>query len=586
MDIQTSLNRRVTPVRVFLAAYSSREYLAVGFVLLAATLLLHGSALDGFWRWDDGAHLGSVARYSAWEYFFIPELTRSLAGGAHVTPWNPFFYKINLMLFGLHPQGHYAHLLVLIAMGSTLFYAVLRQWLPWLSALAGALALLLGKPTIHIAQGLMHGHYATGLIFSLLAILGWVRFLNGGRAAWLWLATFAYLLATTCKEVYVPLVALLPFLPAGSLRQRLRALWPFVLVALFYVGWRYAVLGHLLGGYRPGGEGFDAHHAMRQLAAIPQLLTGTRMAGSVELAIFSILFVLAAWRKRINWPLLVVLAGMTLLPLVPLTTFPGIYHPDRYLFVFWVMLAGSIAVIWPAKPDAYVALFLGAMLLVLMGVEHIREEKRLKSDLAYWDTLYRAVLSTDARQQGIYIGPDDDGYRSLVLTGAQSARILLEPDTAMGMPVLLADSIFAGEIMFSAKWHKQAFLQYDAGKMVPLSPEGLAEVSNKWSGFLARGLDKEIRVDIRYENDMLHWKVGPYPGQYFVLSNITMTTLSIQNKGSIPWQVDRPLDISVCYVDQNAKWAACSPRLRLEPKDRRLYWSGQGIGAPEPVSVQ
>lgn len=116
------------------------------------------------------------------------------------------------------------------------FYAVLRQWLPVLPALMGALTLLLGKPTYHIAAGLMHGHYATGFALSMLAILGWVHYLREGKKYWIALSVASYVLAITCKEVYVPLVMLLPFLPAGPIKQRIQATVPFVLVGIAYVG--------------------------------------------------------------------------------------------------------------------------------------------------------------------------------------------------------------------------------------------------------------------------------------------------------------------------------------------------------------
>lgn len=585
MNNETCRKRRLTVVIDSFNSKPYREYLAIGLFLFLMTVLLHGSALDGYWRWDDGVYLHFVAQYSPVEYFFIPEITKA-SSGANVTPWNPFFYALNLALFGLNPQGHYSHLLLLVALGCTLFYAVLRLWFPPIAALAGALALLLGKPTIHIAQGLMHGHYATGLVFTLLAILGWVRFLKGGSAAWLCLAALAYLLAATCKEVYVPLPVLLLFLPAGTRQQRLKWLWPFLLIALLYAGWRYAVLGHLLGGYRPDGESFDLHAAFTQMAAIPRLLSATSFAGSLELAVYSSLFFWAAWKNRINWLFLITILIVIALPLVPLTIFPGIRTPDRYLFAFWVMVAGSVAAIWPLKTHPQVVHYLGFVLVGIMGVEHIFEVRRLKPDLTYWDTLYKTTLRSNLNKQHLYIGTDEDGYRNLVLSNAQRALALIEPEKAKALPELISDSVFMVATLPSEKLNRLDLLNYESEKMVPLSSEDLRTLEGRiknWQEFLTRGSSKEIRVGVRHENGLLHWQFGPYPGNYWVSSSIV--TNSIPNEGSHAMRLDRPFDISVCYVNAYERWSTCTPRLRLTPKEKQLFWSGQGEGRlPEPVN--
>lgn len=44
-----------------------------------------------------------------------------------------------------------------------------------------------------------------------------------------------YALAVVCKETYVPLVLLLPFLPRGSVDARLRSVVPFIPVVVLYV---------------------------------------------------------------------------------------------------------------------------------------------------------------------------------------------------------------------------------------------------------------------------------------------------------------------------------------------------------------
>jgi hypothetical protein len=70
-------------------------------------------ALNGYWRFDDGAHLMFATEYSPSQYFFNPVVTRAFSG-ANITPWNVFFYDLNLSIFGFHPAGFYFHLLFLL----------------------------------------------------------------------------------------------------------------------------------------------------------------------------------------------------------------------------------------------------------------------------------------------------------------------------------------------------------------------------------------------------------------------------------------------------------------------------------------
>ena len=129
------------------------------------TILFHINALNGYWRFDDGAHLLFATLYEPWQYFFDPEITRAQSG-ANVTPWNVFFYDINLSIFGFNPSGFYFHLLLLITATTLALYALLRLWLPLPSAILGIILFITGKPTYHLSQELMSNHYRTGMLFS------------------------------------------------------------------------------------------------------------------------------------------------------------------------------------------------------------------------------------------------------------------------------------------------------------------------------------------------------------------------------------------------------------------------------------
>ena len=415
MDIQKVASTPRNPSTRIINWVKNETILAI-LLFFALTFVIHGDSMSASWRWDDGAHLKFAITHSPSQYFFIPEIAR-INSHANLTPWNALFYDVNLSLFGMDTRWHYAHLLLIVALGAFLFFAVLRQWLPVLPALMGALTLLLGKPTYHIAAGLMHGHYATGFALSMLAILGWVHYLREGKKYWIALSVASYVLAITCKEVYVPLVMLLPFLPAGPIKQRIQATVPFVLVGIAYVGWRYLMLGALIGGYTQGH--FDLAQALHQFSRIPKLLIGHEGVADTFLALlFSFLLIKSIFNRNLNWLLITTVTLISATPLFPLTAFPGINNADRYLFVPWIAISALLANCINHQKNSAANYFLYTIIITSLITIHLGERKALNQDLTYWKVLYQFSLTADKSKQAIFVGLDDD-YKKNVLIGAR-----------------------------------------------------------------------------------------------------------------------------------------------------------------------
>lgn len=558
MDFQALRSTRIELCKKFLR-YPQHEYIAAALLLTLVGLMAHGNALTGSWRWDDGVHLNFTARFSPWQYFFDPSIARGYSS-ANVAPWNLLFYDINLSLFGMNTSGHYAHLLLIVVLGAILFYAVLRQWLPPLSAGVGAVALLLGKPTFHIAAGLMHGHYATGFAFSMLAILGWTRYLRGGKWQWIAFSVLAYLLATTCKEVYVPLVVILPFLPAGTLRQRIRGLLPFVLVAIFYTGWRYFILGAFVGGYSEG-KGFNFENAAHQLIGIPELLVGSKISGIFLITCFTGLFFLAFIRKRLNFPLLAVAFFVVFLPLLPLTAFPGIHQSNRYLFIPWLALSACLAAVLPRQTRFIPSATLASLLILVLIATHIQGRKETREEIAFWDTAYRFAISADKTQQALFIGPDD-GYKRSVLAGARYAADLINPDAAPGT-LQIVDESGNGRLTYIKSMGMKIF-EFADGKMLIMSKERLTEKFPHYA-HLQPSKKFPLEVNLTLKAGILKWKFGPYDGKYLV--NILPmpvppnTEFILSREGQTNWSKEKPLKISFCYNNEQKNIFTCSPVL-------------------------
>lgn len=549
--------------------------LAAGLFLCVLTLVLHGSALRGGWRADDGDHLRFALSHQPWEYFFVPAVNRA-HHGATITPWNVLFYDVNLRVFGFAPAGHYLHMLGLVAGAACLLYAVLRQFLARPASLVGASALLLAGPTTHIAQYLMVGHYATGLVFCLAAIYGWIRYVRGGRTVWLGIGAVSYLLATLCKEVCVPLVVLLPFLDVGSVGRRLRALVPFVGIALGYAAWRRVVLGVFLGGASPTGEGFDPVRTLRLLARIPYLLLGegpTGLLGALLLAAALLL----VWREgRVRLPPSLALGTAVCLPLVPLTIVPGILSVDRYLYFPAAALAAGIAAVWPRGGAPRWRAVPALCLLAALGIGHRQQERATRGELRRMDALYGFALGADRRTQGLFV-EGDSGYLMGVLSAVGAARDLFEGRPPEEGLVVLTDTPAALPVLSRGVWSSRTFFHYAGGEVRPMSPVDLSAAVAAQFAALRRGQQREIRVQLTHASGTLRWEFGPWDGEYQV--QLFDGSVTLARKGAYPWPSDKRIELSVCYQGRDG-WVACSPRFGFDPRERSLVWSGTGV-APE-----
>lgn len=366
----------------------------VPIILAAVTLVMHHSALNGFWRFDDGWLLGFAACYSPWEYFFLPSITREISN-AFVTPWLPLTYDINLALFGLSPFGHYAHQLISLWLAAYMSFLVLQFWMSLSWAVFGAMLFLVGTPTVHIAQELITGHYLEGLIFACVAIYGFVRAIRGDGRYWLALGVFGYVLACACKEIYVPFPVLLLALPEGNWKKRFRFVVPFLLVTLLYLCWRVIVLGNVVGGYEHHVE-FSLSDLLISYARMLPLLFGENFIGYLAFAALVILLLLNT-RRRDYWLMLAASAAL-LLPLAPVAIWPGILSPNlRYLFVVWWTVAMGVAVL-AGRNSGYLARSIYRIILVgFIGVAAIQansaERKALIIHAQSFEALYRFALT-------------------------------------------------------------------------------------------------------------------------------------------------------------------------------------------------
>jgi hypothetical protein len=169
-------------------------------------------------------------------------------------------FDADLRLFGLNPAAFYLHHIAVSGVLAAVVYFFLRLWLPPLGAFAGSCLFVMSPCYANNVYLLMTRHYVEGLLWSLCALLLYVKALQEERPLLAWAGAAFYLLAALCKEIYVPLVTVLPFWPWMNLGKektrwmpavasRSLYLAPFVVVALAYTLYRRWMLGVWIGGY-------------------------------------------------------------------------------------------------------------------------------------------------------------------------------------------------------------------------------------------------------------------------------------------------------------------------------------------------
>lgn len=546
---------------------------------------MHKSALHGYWRFDDGAHLRFVALYSPWQYFLQPAVML-LQSYANVTPYNALFYEINLALFGMEPRWHYAHLIVVLAATAFATYRLVRLWQAPVAALLAAVLFLGGLPTLHVAQQLMTGHYATGLLLSVLSLHSFVLGVRQDRRGLVVLGAALYLLATTCKEVYVPLLLVLPVIPVGDLRARLTASLPFVVVAVLYTLWRYAVLGQLMGGYIATPIG--PWEQLRQLLSIPLLLAGWvrgdgmaayflgrgavyPIAGMVILALIA----LASYRKRLRWTLVCVSLPLILLPLLPLTGNPGINEADRYLFLAWwacsVLLATVVGSLRDTGGEYVIQCVCAIGLVALLLSTQMLEHRRITPRLAKENTLYQTALRMDGNT-ALMPPPNRDNYRTL-LAGARQAAALLA-NGPQDPARLAVDKASLCEYTQQGK----TILEFDeaSGSMKDVTSQLETSLTKLLGQQLHSVSGVLLSVRLTFHDSKLQWELGPFDdGVYSVVLGSSPT--KVPARGGISWAGKEPLQFKMSHESSDGS-VALSPILEFDmTKQSEFSWRGSSV---------
>ena len=346
---------------------SRRFVLIVGVALAALTLILHGSALQGFWRFDDPAILLYILENPDIDGYFLSAKQWRAGGVPFFTPWLILDYWLDLRLFGLQPAMFIAHHLLVIWLAALLTFVLLYRYAGAFWSNVAAMLFLLGSPVAIVSQQVMTRHYVTGLVFAILSILFWLRARESPMPFAPALSAVFYLLAMLNKEIFAPLPLVLYFLQDGTLKSRFVAMFPLASSAAIFLLWRSAMLGKVIGGY----AGLDAAKDLpASFVILPQIFFGT---GLSALAAGALLLPVAGWALYVSrrHALLILAASVALL--LPFLAIKASLHPVylRFAFLPWwggcVLLSLGFSRIW-YSPRSRLAAFANKVHLLIVFV--------------------------------------------------------------------------------------------------------------------------------------------------------------------------------------------------------------------------
>lgn len=491
------------------------------FALLVSLLLLHGHVINGWWRWDDPTHLFFITQHLPHAYFFDPQVWRAISP-VNFTPLLNLSFQIDYWLYGLSPSAFYIRQLVVLWLCSVMTLQLLRLWLPPGWAFCAALLFIVAAPVMFVAEQLMTRHYADGLLLAISALYLFVRALRAPRYAYslALAAACLYLLAVLAKEVYAPLAVLLPFIREGQLTRRLRLWLPTLMMVGIYVIWRQHMLAST-GGYGLLNN-FSPMHTLSQLANIPLLLFGQHAIGmAATLAAFISILAVAltpstqCYAKHYSLLLVCLGAGFILLPLVPLTLWPGIRYPDRYLLLPWWSL--SIGIAWGLAVLAqrshlprYIAIGCAIFLLASAAAHTLRLKEPLHAVINEQQTQGRFIWQADA-QEPVWLSP----ALAATLWEYQYVTALREIAGNGPAPMLIADESRLEEYWETHQPSTVWRYQPECGCMQDVADQ-IPALLEEWRSRLRPG--NALEADIHIEDQLITWRFGPYEeGSYSLM---------------------------------------------------------------------
>ena len=454
-----------------------------------------------------------------------------------------------------------------MALAAFLLFALLRRLAGPVWSFLAALVFLAGPPVALVAPQLGVRHYVDGLVLALAAVLSFRRAVEGGGVVWDVAATACAFAAMTCKEIYVPVVLLVLFLPEGTFVRRLRHAAPLLAAAAVYAGWRQVMLSGYVGGYagRTPGAGELVRLAKRLLAQAGEVLFASATPRTrVLLALLAIAFLVAAFRKgRGAAAGALVCAVLAFAPLLPV----GESFQVRYAFLPWAFVAAGTAwtaSVWSAGRGGRIA---GAAVFVFAAaiawpanrsrftdVVRLGERSRTEATFFFEKAGAEDLLRLPV-EQGSY-------YENLADLRREAVRAL-PPGRA------IFDDLFfcrhPAESLRAWGWNERTRSIEPLGSLPLLCAAYAADTRE----------NAPLALRMSREKGVLSWAFGPYPaGVYSILLGDTLVRFDVPREGRILPVLPDDLVVTLRYESPEG-WRTFSPALPLSLVNgsARAEWS-------------
>ncbi len=535
----------------------NREYIAASVVasLVLLLFIVHVSGTVRWWNSDDPQVLRQAIRFPASWNFTNPSVAAELTP-MHATPLVTLSHRIDWLLAGLHPTPFYVHQWLAVLMALALFYLLARRWLSRPAAAFATLCLLSTRPMLEATDLLMTRHYVEGLFLTLAATLFFLR--TPYRWTHSLAASFCYALACTAKEIFVPLPALLIFLPHTTLRERTARLVPLFLVATLYTVWRFHMLG-MLGGY---GTPVSPSEVVRlplsilQHAGLPPYAALATLLGIAHLTLVA--------RRR--WKVFALAASVTAFaPIVPVSG----------------MLTGRYALI----PSLLIAGYAGVACERLRLLRHRPIERILTAAAA--TALIATLLASNLGPHRLALRTHHERLRiegQFILEQGGSTDLLLDPAGApwyyQGLEWLRTNTLAQAPGPSASFDHahlferdlpeNQQFFRYDKERHAIQPVHSIHQERQDWRARTKPHQPLQIETSMR--GTLLSWKLGPYTeGRYsFILED---SLCFPQPPNSHRYIRPQPRFSFRVKYESPEGWQTYSPLLTLDGNPATLEWS-------------
>jgi hypothetical protein len=529
--------------------------------LVLFLVALYHRVVAAWWMGDDTAILVALTSRGALAHLVDPSVWRAFSL-SNFTPWVIMSFAADHVVAGLDPTPYYWHQLASLAVVLLVAYWLLTRFVSPATASTGLVLFIASVPVATVAQWLMTRHYVEGLALALAAT-GLYRRSVAGRPGWAWPGAGLYLLAASAKEVFVPLVVVLPLLPVGDLRARLRAIVPYAVSAAAYLAWRLWMLGAgaLVSAYGSlsdgsGGAlgGLAPAAATLGVAWWPELLV-------VALLLGAHLVRLMRERRVASLVLIAALAVITAAPLIPVLALlqPRMLLLAAFLLGVWLAVAAH-ALVGGRLGGVTVAAV--AVLLLALGLAAVGNSGswRDRTFVARYRVEGRYVLAgTDRRPLLDPVGPP--WYYTFLATLRRLQHDSPAPDVCFD------------HCLCEAAEHNAEAVRFSGGTLrrVPLDRAGCC--------FRPATMDVSVTCG---KDHIARWRLGPYADGTWAFVDRAGHAQSIPARGTYPLEIAGSMTLRFLYRSPEG-WAALSPPLVIDSSAAdsdavaRLSWRGAGV---------